>query len=61
MRNRLQYWMDKIDRGDTWLSNKLEVDRATVYKWRKNRSQPSSKNMIKIAAFFECDIKDLIE
>lgn len=61
MENRVKYWMKQIDRGDTWIANKIDVRRETVLRWRNNTQQPTLENLKRLARLFECELNDLIE
>jgi transcriptional regulator with XRE-family HTH domain len=43
------------------LSNKLNVDRNTVYAWSNNNIFPRVKQLDKLIEYFDCNVEDLIE
>lgn len=58
--NRIKVVLVEKKRTSKWLADKMGKDPAVVSKWCTNTSQPSLKQMMKIAKFLEVDINDLL-
>jgi len=61
MKNRIAFYMEKLNRTPVQVAEELEVYCSTVTRWRDNEIMPTRKNMDKLAKLFGCTPKDLIE
>jgi len=48
------------DLSNTWLSERLGVSQATVFKWITNFSQPNLETLIKLSKILNVDVNELI-
>jgi hypothetical protein len=39
---RLVQWLSRIQRGESWLAEMLDVSRPTVYRWRTGEHAPDA-------------------
>jgi len=61
MKNRIAFYMNKVDRGPNWVAGKIGVHCSTVMNWRDNEDViPRGKNIEMLAEIFNCKVKDLI-
>ena len=44
-----------------YVAEKLGVNRSTVSKWETGEFLPSTENLIKLAALYNCTIDELLE
>ena len=58
--NRIKEVLKSEGRTAKWLSEKLEVDVATMSRWCNNHIQPSLTTLDKIATILNIDIKELL-
>lgn len=43
-----------------YVAEQLHVSRQAVSKWEMEKSEPSTNNLIKLAALFSCDVGELL-
>ena len=58
--NRLKVVMAEKDLSIIWLSEKLGVSQATIFKWMTNFSQPNLETLIKISKVLKVEVSELI-
>ena len=58
--NRIKVMLAERMMSNKELAEQLGKDPATVSKWVTNTSQPSLENLIEIARWLKCEIKDLV-
>lgn len=44
-----------------YVAEQLQVSRQSVSKWETGKSEPSTKNLIKLAELFSCHVNELID
>ena len=52
--------MAEKDLSNIWLSEKLGVSQATIFKWMTNFSQPNLETLIKISKVLKVEVSELI-
>ncbi|MFR9543108.1 MAG: helix-turn-helix transcriptional regulator [Rikenellaceae bacterium] len=58
--NRIKEVLKSEGRTAKWLSEKIEVDVATMSRWCNNHTQPSVLALDKMAAVLGVSIRDLL-
>lgn len=57
--SNISYKRKSLNLSQEYVAEQLGVSRQAVSKWETDQSEPSTKNLIKLADLFECDIKQL--
>lgn len=58
--NRIKVVLAEKKRTNKWLAEQLGKDPATVSKWCTNTLQPNLEILLRIAAFLDVNIQDLV-
>ena len=58
--NRIKEVFKEEGRTAKWLTDKLDVDVATMSRWCNNHMQPSLKTLKKIAMILNVNIQELL-
>lgn len=57
---RIQTKRKSLKLSQEYVAEQLNVSRQAVSKWETNRSKPSTKNLIKLADLFNCEVETFI-
>ena len=58
--NRIKVVLVEQNKTGKWLSEQLQRNEATIYRWCSNASQPSLEMLVKIADILKVDVRQLI-
>lgn len=49
-----------LDLSQEYVATQLKVSRQAVSKWETGQSEPSTRNLLRLAEVFSCDVKEIL-